>query len=113
MRALGGNWHDLCKAAGEPIGDQPDRSFGMTTMTSQTAPAAAHRDNLLGICHALGETFGFNPLYLRLLLLVGIMLDARLALIAYAVAGIAVLAAKLATHPWAGRRTSVHSLITA
>ncbi len=73
-------------------------------MTNQTASAAAHRDNLFGICHALGETFGFNPLYLRLLLLVGIMLDAKLALLAYVVAGVAVLIAKAATHPWLNRR---------
>ena len=35
-------------------------------MTTHTTP---QQDNLLGICHALGETFGFNPLYLRLALL--------------------------------------------
>ena len=63
-------------------------------MTNQTAPA---RDNLLGVCHAIGDTFGFNPLYLRLVLLVAVMLNAEIAIGAYAVAGIAVLAARLAT----------------
>ena len=53
--------------------------------------------NLFGICHALGETFGFNPLFLRVALLVGVMINAEVALIAYFTAGIAVLAAKLAT----------------
>lgn len=27
----------------------------------------ARDDTLLGICHAIGEDFGFNPLYLRIL----------------------------------------------
>ena len=27
----------------------------------------AREDTLLGICHAIGEDFGFNPLYLRIL----------------------------------------------
>lgn len=65
-------------------------------MTTPTAPAASH-DNLLGICHAIGETFGFNPIFLRLALLVGVALNAEASLIAYGVAGIAVFAAKLLT----------------
>lgn len=34
-----------------------------------TAPRSivARDDTLLGICHAIGEDFGFNPLYLRIL----------------------------------------------
>ncbi len=63
---------------------------------NHTAPAA-HRDNLLGICHALGETFGINPLYLRLILLVGVMLNPVATAIAYTVGGVAVLAGALAT----------------
>ena len=55
------------------------------------------RDNLFGICHALGEIFGFNPLFLRIALLMGVMLNAEYALVAYFAAGIAVLVAKLAT----------------
>jgi phage shock protein PspC (stress-responsive transcriptional regulator) len=27
----------------------------------------ARDDTLLGVCHAIGEDFGFNPLYLRIL----------------------------------------------
>jgi phage shock protein C len=66
------------------------------TMTDQTAPAA-RPDNLLGVCHAAGEAFGFNPIYLRLLLLTGVMLNAAVAIVAYAVLGLAVVAAKLLT----------------
>lgn len=64
------------------------------TMQNQTH---ATPDNLLGVCHAVGATFGFNPLCLRLLLLVGVMLNAEAALAAYAVLGIAVAASRLLT----------------
>lgn len=74
-------------------------------MTSQNAPAAHHQDNLLGVCHALGDTFGFNPLFLRIALLIGVMLNAEYAIIAYAIGGVAVLAAKLATRSSAKQRT--------
>ncbi|HMI18992.1 MAG TPA: PspC domain-containing protein [Sphingomonas sp.] len=80
-------------------------------MTNQTAPAAA-RDNLLGVCHTIGDTFGFNPLYLRLVLLVGVMLNAEIAVAAYAVAGIAVLVAKLATRS-SSKRANTRTLIHA
>jgi len=66
-------------------------------MSNQTAPAQSPRDNLFGICHALGETFGFNPLYLRIVLLAAVMANAEATVIAYFAAGVAVLAAKLAT----------------
>ena len=65
-------------------------------MTTEIAPAA-RPDNLLGICHSLGEILGFNPIYPRLALLVALMLNPEYALIAYAVAGVAVLVARLAT----------------
>jgi phage shock protein C len=79
-------------------------------MTNQTAPRPQH-DNLLGICHAIGETFGFNPLILRVSLLVAVMANAEATLIAYAVGGVAVLAAKLATRDWGKtRRTRTPAL---
>ena len=65
-------------------------------MTNQPAPV--HQDNLLGVCHAIGDAFGFNPLYLRLMFMLAVMLNAQAALIAYAVGAAAVLAAKLATY---------------
>ena len=80
-------------------------------MTSPTATDSP-RDNLLGICHALGETFGFNPLFLRIALLVGVMVNAEVTLIAYFAAGIAVMAAKLATRSNSKRakaKTLIHA----
>lgn len=82
-------------------------------MSNQTAPVQSPRDNLFGICHALGETFGFNPLYLRIALLVAVMLDAETALLAYFAAGIAVLVAKLATRSTGKRAAKVKTLIHA
>jgi len=65
-------------------------------MSNQTAPAP-HHENLFGICHELGQIFGFNPLFLRLALLAAVMVNPEATLIAYLVAGVAVLIAKLAT----------------
>ena len=50
---------------------------------STTAAPAARKDNLLGICHAIGEDFGFNPIFLRIPLAVGIIFSAKWTLIAY------------------------------
>lgn len=64
---------------------------------THTAPAPARPDNLFGVCHAIGEAFGFNPIYLRLLVVLGLLLNFELALLIYAGAGIAVLVASLLT----------------
>jgi len=62
--------------------------------TANSAPAPK-LDNLLGVCHALGEAFGFNPLYLRIAIVFGILVNFEVTAIAYAVAGVAVLTANL------------------
>lgn len=80
-------------------------------MTNQNA-TAPQADNLLGICHALGETFGFNPLFLRIALLIAVMINAEATLITYLVAGIAVAIAKLATRR-SGHRAKTLSLTNA
>lgn len=72
-------------------------------MKSQPSSASVPHDNLFGVCHALGETFGFNPIYLRVALLIVVMLNAEAALIAYFAIGIAVTVAKLATRSGNGR----------
>jgi phage shock protein PspC (stress-responsive transcriptional regulator) len=64
---------------------------------STTAAPAARKDNLLGICHAIGEDFGFNPIFLRIPLAVGIIFSAKWTLIAYGAMGLAVLASRLLT----------------
>lgn len=47
----------------------------------------ARDDTLLGVCFALGEDFGFNPVYLRVLLAVIVLWSLPAALGAYAALG--------------------------
>ncbi len=57
--------------------------------TSQ--PSVFARDHtLLGICEALGEDLGFNPVFLRLAFAVGLFLNPVAVLGAYAALGILV-----------------------
>jgi phage shock protein PspC (stress-responsive transcriptional regulator) len=60
-----------------------------------TSPAPAKLDNLFGVCHALGEAFGINPLILRIAVVFGILINSEITLFAYVGAGIAVLSAHL------------------
>lgn len=69
-------------------------------MTSQTvAPAAANEDkpweSLFGVCAAVGEDFGFNPLWLRIVLGVSMLWNPVAVVAVYAWMGIAVLASRL------------------
>lgn len=41
-------------------------------------------DTLLGACYAVGEDFGFNPLWLRILFAFGVLSSPAIALAAYA-----------------------------
>ena len=68
-------------------------------------PAPAKLDNLFGVCHALGEAFGINPLILRIAVVFGILLNAEITLFAYIGAGLAVVAATLITK-FASRRSA-------
>jgi len=54
----------------------------------------AKKDNLFGICAALGEEFGFNPLYLRLALAVSLLWNPVLVLGGYFYTGLVILAAR-------------------
>jgi phage shock protein C len=73
--------------------------------TTNDAPAQK-LDNLFGVCHALGEAFGFNPLYLRIAIVFGILINFEVTAIAYAVAGVAVLTANLITKLGDRRQTT-------
>lgn len=66
-------------------------------MQASTTPAHAPRDNLLGVCHALGEDFGFDPIYLRIMLAATLLYDFRITIVAYAVGAVAVAAGRLLT----------------
>ena len=57
--------------------------------------APAHQDNLLGICAALGEDFGFNPLWLRIGFAVSLLFALEWVVAAYLGLGVVVLASRL------------------
>lgn len=66
----------------------------MTDTTTINAPAAP-RDNLFGVCAALGEDFGFNPLWLRLGFAVALLFSLEKVLLTYAALGVLVLVSRL------------------
>ena len=51
----------------------------------------ARDDTLLGVCHAIGEDFGFNPTYLRVVLAVLLLWNPVVVLGFYVAAGVLVL----------------------
>ena len=51
----------------------------------------ARDDTLFGVCHALGEDFGFDPLYLRILLGVLLLWNPLAVIGGYVAAGMIVL----------------------
>lgn len=63
-------------------------------MTATDQPA--RNDNLFGICAAVGEDFGFNPLWLRIAFAVALLVDLEQVLMAYAALGALVLVSRLA-----------------
>lgn len=52
-------------------------------------------DTLFGICEAIGQDFGFNPLWLRLAIVPAIFFAPVATLFAYLIAGLFVLASRL------------------
>ena len=50
----------------------------------------ARDDTLLGACHALGEDFGFDPVWLRVLFALGLFVSPLTAVGAYAGCGLVV-----------------------
>ena len=53
-------------------------------------------DTILGACEGIGEDFGFNPLYLRVALAVGLLVNPPVAIGTYAVLAVAVLVSRRA-----------------
>ncbi len=65
-------------------------------MTTNSKPLSTPKDNLLGICNALGEDFGFNPLWLRLALGAAFVLQPVGVVVSYLALGLVVLVSRLA-----------------
>lgn len=66
---------------------------------TDTSPRATSKDNLLGICNALGEDFGFNPLWLRLALGAAFVLQPVAIVTLYLALGAAVLISRIVIRP--------------
>jgi phage shock protein C len=64
-------------------------------MQNPATPAAGHKDNLFGVCAALGEDFGFNPIWLRLALGVGLLFAFEAVIAGYFAMGAIVLVSRL------------------
>lgn len=62
--------------------------------SSQPATTATKKDNLFGICAALGEEFHFNPLYLRLALAISLLWNPTIVFAVYFYTGFVLLAAR-------------------
>ena len=66
----------------------------MEAQENQVAlPFRSH--TILGVCEAIGEDFGFNPTYLRVPLAASVIWNLKLAVAAYLVLGVVVLASRL------------------
>lgn len=64
-------------------------------------------DNLFGVCHALGEMFAINPLFMRLAFMVAILIDFEAAIGVYAMVGAMLIASSVL----AGKRAVGSSLM--
>ena len=66
----------------------------MTTQVDQVAlPLRSH--TILGVCEAIGEEFGFNPVYLRIPFAASVIYSPMMAISAYLLLGLGVMAARL------------------
>ncbi len=75
----------------------------------QKPAALAKNDHLLGICRAIGQDFGFDPTWLRAVFALMLLVNFKVALIGYGVAGFAVLASRLLVRPKRSRARIVAS----
>jgi phage shock protein PspC (stress-responsive transcriptional regulator) len=61
-------------------------------MSTSQVSFLARDDTMFGVCEAIGEDFGFNPFYLRVLLAFLIFWNPVVVISAYIVAGVAIAA---------------------
>jgi phage shock protein PspC (stress-responsive transcriptional regulator) len=63
------------------------------TMTAQT-PLPLRNDTILGVCEAIGQEFGFNPLWLRLAFIPPLFFSITMTVAAYLGLGLIVAATR-------------------
>jgi phage shock protein C len=85
------DWHGSCSDKNRNF---VKRSSNMEAHETQTAlPLRAH--TILGVCEAIGEDFGFNPIFLRIPLAAMVVVNPLWAIGGYFGLGLAVLASRL------------------
>ena len=84
------NWSSRSLAAGSMAA-----SSVMEPVMASTRSIIARDDTLLGVCFALGEDLGFNPVYLRVMLAVVVLWSLPAAIGAYAALGSLVAISRL------------------
>lgn len=64
--------------------------------TQDPQPALPFRSHtILGVCEAIGEDFGFNPVWLRVPFAATVLLNPMMSIAAYLALGLVVLASRL------------------
>lgn len=63
--------------------------------TDQNVALPLRSHTILGVCEAIGEDFGFNPLFLRVPLAAVVVVSIKWAVLAYLGLGVAVLASRM------------------
>jgi len=80
-------------------------------MQNETTNLFRRRDTFFGICEAVGQDFGFNPLYLRLTFIAPLFFFPAQTFVAYFALGLVVLASRLIFPAKAANAMSVLSAV--
>lgn len=62
----------------------------MTTKSKKPTPLPLRNDTILGVCEAIGQDFGFNPLWLRLAFIAPLFWQPVYTIAAYLLVGVVV-----------------------
>jgi phage shock protein C len=75
--------------------DRPPRQKELQVMQSVQPNPFTREDTFFGVCQALGDDFGFSPLWLRIAFAAGLFFNPVAALASYAALGLIVLVTRL------------------
>lgn len=89
------NWHGLCYAFGIGAAQCLQPKGKTKKMENETTNLFRRRDTFFGICEAVGQDFGFNPLWLRLAFVAPLFFFPVQTFIGYFALGLVVLASRL------------------
>ena len=66
----------------------------MSSTVTKVTPLPLRNDTILGVCEAIGEDFGFNPLWLRLAIIAPLFWQPALTIAVYFGLGVVVAASR-------------------